>query len=129
LLVEAEAPFRNLEELTRLGCLGSMGFYEACDFTPFQATENGAFEVIRCWMAHHQGMSLMALCNFLEQSSIQKWFHREPRVMAAELLLHEKAALSIPLKAHSARAAKKDPTRKLLRSAACSDALAHARGL
>ncbi len=76
--------------MSKMGCLGSLGFYEACDFTPSQGPENGKYEIIRCWMAHHQGMSLMALGNFLQQSSIQKWFHREPRVMAAELLLARK---------------------------------------
>ena len=43
-------------------------------------------------------MSLVALSNFLNQNSNQKWFNREPRVMAAELLLHEKVPLSITVK-------------------------------
>jgi hypothetical protein len=127
LLVDGDAPYRNLLELKKLCGMGSMGFYEAFDFTPLQLPEQGSFELIRCWMAHHQGMSLVALCNYLQQSSIQKCFHREPRVMAAELLLHEKAALTLPLKIRPARAVKgKHPAGKLLRSAACSDTLAHA---
>jgi hypothetical protein len=75
-----------------------MGFYESCDFTPDQKPADGNFEIIHCWMAHHQGMSLVALSNFLNESSIQKWFHKEPRVIAAELFLHEKVGLSTPLK-------------------------------
>jgi hypothetical protein len=51
--------------------------------------------VVQCWMAHHQGMSLVALSNFLNQCSIQKWFHREPKVMAAELFLHERVPLDV----------------------------------
>ena len=98
LQVEPEAAIRNLEVMRKMGCLGSRGFYESCDFTPAQKSAHGNFEIIRCWMAHHQGMSLVALSNFLNQNSNQKWFNREPRVMAAELLLHEKVALSIPVK-------------------------------
>jgi hypothetical protein len=105
LLVEADAPIRNLTAMSKMGCLGSLGFYESCDFTPIQKPENGDLEIIRCWMAHHQGMSLMALCNFLNKYSIQRWFHKEPRVKAAELLLHERVALSVPLKTDAPRSA------------------------
>jgi hypothetical protein len=98
LLVEAGATARNLERMIKMGCLGACGFYESCDFTPARRSKIGDYELIRCWMAHHQGMSLVALSNFLNGFSIQKWFHREPRVMAAELVLHERAALSIPVK-------------------------------
>ncbi|HXW15457.1 MAG TPA: glucoamylase family protein, partial [Terriglobia bacterium] len=96
--VDPEAAIRNLEVLTKMGCLGSRGFYESCDFTPARKSAHGNFEIIRCWMAHHQGMSLVALSNFLNQNSNQQWFNREPRVMAAELLLHERVPLSILVK-------------------------------
>ena len=115
LLVEGEAPYRNLDAMSKMGCLGSLGFYESCDFTPMQKPENGNFEIIQCWMAHHQGMSLLALGNFLNKSSIQKWFHREPRVMAAELILHEKVALSVPVKSDSRSSDREHSARRLLR--------------
>jgi len=41
-------------------------------------------------MAHHQGMSLLAIANFLDDEIVQRWFHNNPRVQATELLLHEK---------------------------------------
>jgi hypothetical protein len=41
-------------------------------------------------MAHHQGMTLLALANFLRDNIVQRWFHKEGRVQATELLLHEK---------------------------------------
>ena len=84
--------------MSKMGCLGSRGFYESCDFTPAQKPAHGDFEIVRCWMAHHQGMSLVALSNFLNGNSNQKWFHREPRVLAMELLLHERVARSLPAK-------------------------------
>jgi cyclic beta-1,2-glucan synthetase len=41
-------------------------------------------------MAHHQGMSLLSIANFLGDGTLQKWFHSSPRVQATELLLQEK---------------------------------------
>ena len=35
-------------------------------------------------------MSLLALANFLHENVFQRWFHTERRVLATELLLHEK---------------------------------------
>jgi cyclic beta-1,2-glucan synthetase len=45
---------------------------------------------VRCWMAHHQGMSLLSIANYLLDGVVQRWFHSDPRVQATELLLHEK---------------------------------------
>jgi hypothetical protein len=72
--------------------LGDYGFYESCDFT---ASISRRFmrrkgELVRCWMAHHQGMSVTALCNLLHQSAFQRWFHAEPLVQASELILQER---------------------------------------
>ena len=47
-------------------------------------------DLVRCWMAHHQGMSFLSLANFLCDGVVQRWFHADPRVQATELLLHEK---------------------------------------
>ena len=116
LLVEPEAAIQNLEVLNQMGCQGARGFYESCDFNPSQKTGNEDFEIVRCWMAHHQGMSLVALSNLLNQNSNQKWFHREPRVMAAELLLHERAALSIPVKADPSPSPEKSKPEASLRA-------------
>jgi hypothetical protein len=41
-------------------------------------------------MVHHQGMSLLALANFLCDNVVQRWFHSDRRVQATELLLQEK---------------------------------------
>jgi cyclic beta-1,2-glucan synthetase len=44
-------------------------------------------------MAHHHGMSLLAIANFLHDDVVQRWFHSHPRVQATELLLQEKPAV------------------------------------
>ena len=74
-----------------MGLLGTYGFFEAADFTPSRLKPGNAFEIVRCWLAHHQGMSLMAVANVLCNSSSQRRFHAEPMVAATERLLHEKA--------------------------------------
>jgi cyclic beta-1,2-glucan synthetase len=41
-------------------------------------------------MAHHQGMVMLSLANFLLDGVVHRWFHSDRRVQATELLLHEK---------------------------------------
>ena len=85
------AAVRNLQRMADMGWFGSHGFYEAADFTSARRKFwKGPPKLVRCWMAHHQGMSLLALANFLNDNVVQKWFHAERRVQATELLLHEK---------------------------------------
>jgi hypothetical protein len=91
LSVDAPAAMRNLRRMYDMGWFGNYGFYEAADYT----TGRRRFwqerqQLVRCWMAHHQGMSLLAIANFLQDNVVQKWFHCERRVQATELLLHEK---------------------------------------
>ena len=75
----------NLSKMTELGWSGPYGFYEAADLT-----DGKGAKMVRSWMAHHQGMSLLALTNLLTDNIFQRWFHANPRVRASELLLHEK---------------------------------------
>jgi cyclic beta-1,2-glucan synthetase len=91
LLADAKAAVENIGKLEAMGMLGTYGFYEAVDFTPSRVKPGSSFEVVRCWLAHHQGMSLMAVANVLCNASSQRRFHAEPMVAATERLLHEKA--------------------------------------
>lgn len=98
--VEATAALQNLRRMARERWVGPYGFYESVDFTPTKRRSSSfslsslsrkrRSEVVRCWMAHHQGMSLLSIANFLHDGVIQQWFHCNPRVQATELLLHEK---------------------------------------
>ena len=81
---DPEDAIKNLRRMEEFGWSGRYGFYEAVDYA-----EAGG-EIIRSWMAHHQGMSLLAACNLLFNNPIQRHFHAEPQVMATELLLHER---------------------------------------
>ncbi len=94
LLVDPATAVTNLARLHHLGMEGPMGFYESIDFSR-ESTEGGARGVIiYCYMAHHQGMSLAALDNFLHRDAMQRRFHRDLRVRAVETLLFEGIPIS-----------------------------------
>jgi len=81
----------NLHRMADMGWFGSYGFYESADFTSGRRRLwQERYQLVRCWMVHHQGMSLLALANFLHDNIVQEWFHADRRVQATELLLHEK---------------------------------------
>jgi len=90
LLVDEASAAKNLKQMEQMGCLGPLGYYEAVDFTPSRVGEGKQFEIVRCWMAHHQGMNMLALANVLLGAPMQRRFHAEPLVQATERLLHEK---------------------------------------
>jgi len=90
LLVDEASATKNLKQMEQMGCLGPLGYYEAIDFTPSRVGEGKQFEIVRCWMAHHQGMNMLALANVLFGAPMQRRFHAEPLVQATERLLHEK---------------------------------------
>ncbi|NQX58025.1 GH36-type glycosyl hydrolase domain-containing protein [Paenibacillus qinlingensis] len=80
----------DLLRMEKLGARGQYGFYEAIDFTPERMPEGDTYKIIRSFMAHHQGMSLLTLANVLLPSKMYDYFHRDKRVQAAELLLQER---------------------------------------
>jgi cyclic beta-1,2-glucan synthetase len=83
--VDPEESIRNLRRMASAGWVGAFGYYESIDYTT--GVHNG--EVVREWMAHHQGMSLLAVLNCLCDNVVQQWFHCNALVQSAELLLHE----------------------------------------
>ena len=98
LTVDPRQAVRNLQRMAELGWMGELGFYDAVDFAPARLGPEEQSKVVRCWMSHHQGMSLLAACNLLTDGAIQKLFHSEPAICATELLLHEKlVAVSNPI--------------------------------
>jgi hypothetical protein len=89
--VDPAAAIANLRRMAKDEWLAAYGFYEAADFTPaLRSSARHGYELVRCWMAHHQGMSLVAAGNLLFDNPVQRWFHDNPRVQATELLLQEK---------------------------------------
>ena len=84
------AAVENFERLEKEGALGRFGFYEALDFTPVRLAEGQRVAIVRCYMAHHQGMSLVAIANVVHDGAMRHRFHLEPLIQAADLLLQER---------------------------------------
>ena len=90
LMVDPASSLSNLKRLDAMGLGGPMGFYEAIDFS--RSSKRGGLPgvVIYAYMAHHEGMSLLALNNTLFEGNMQRRFHQDPRIRAVEPLLFER---------------------------------------
>jgi len=92
LAVDPHQAVVNLQRMRSLNWLGELGFYDSADFSPSRVAPEDGYKLVRCWMAHHQGMSMLAGSNLLTEGALQKLFHSEPAVCATELLVHENVA-------------------------------------
>ncbi|HEU5086252.1 MAG TPA: glucoamylase family protein, partial [Roseiflexaceae bacterium] len=95
--VQFEAAMANIQTLIDHGMFGQCGLYEAIDFTPDRLPPGSKGAIVRSYMVHHQGMSLVAINNVLHNARMQQRFHAEPIVQATEMLLQEKIPHSPPL--------------------------------
>jgi hypothetical protein len=91
--IEPENALANVHRMAEFGWTGRYGFYEAADYS------NGEERLVRSWMAHHQGMILLSICNLLCEHPLVSHFHAEPHVEATELLLHERVPAAIQAEA------------------------------
>ncbi|WP_213767690.1 glucoamylase family protein [Caballeronia sp. dw_19] len=90
LMVAPEAACRNLQRLTAAGAAGRYGMYEAIDHTQARVPRGQSSVVIRSFMAHHQGMSLLSLASVLLGQPMQRRFESDPQFKATTLLLQER---------------------------------------
>jgi cyclic beta-1,2-glucan synthetase len=90
LMVAPEAACQNLQRLSALGAEGQYGFFEAIDYTPVRQRRGETHALVRSYMAHHQGMSLLALAWLLLDRPMQKRFTADPLLQATLLLLQER---------------------------------------
>jgi cyclic beta-1,2-glucan synthetase len=89
-MVEPAAALRNFTRLATIGANGRYGFYEAVDYTRSRVPESKDFVIVRAFMAHHQGMTIVAIANALLDAGMRARFHAEPIIQATELLLQER---------------------------------------
>jgi cyclic beta-1,2-glucan synthetase len=92
-LALAVSPHEAIENFRRLaaeGAEGSFGLYEAIDYTRVRLPDRQRSFIVRCFMAHHQGMSLVAMTNCLLGDPVPRRFHSDPLVRAVDLLLQER---------------------------------------
>lgn len=95
-MVSPHDAIKNLRELEKEGLRGEFGFYESVDYTASRLTGEERSFIVKAYFAHHQGMSLVALNNVLNNGIMQERFHRDPIVKSSELLLHEKFPERLP---------------------------------
>ncbi len=96
LMVAPRQACENLQRMAAEGREGGYGFHEAVDYTPSRLRPDESSATIRSFMAHHQGMSLLALVNVLENRPMQRRFMDCPVLKAADLLLQERVPRTAP---------------------------------
>lgn len=101
---EPKKAMENIKRLVSDGIEGNYGFYEAVDYTPERLPAGKRRALVQSFMAHHQGMILISLNNYLNENIMQKRFHSDPFIKAGETLLQEK----VPLKAIITKEYKED---------------------
>jgi cyclic beta-1,2-glucan synthetase len=94
--IDPASAMNNLRRLRQDGALGRYGYYESIDYTTERLPQGQKHVLIRAFMTHHQGMSLVSLSNILQQDRMEQRFHADPMVQATELLLQERIPLGAP---------------------------------
>jgi cyclic beta-1,2-glucan synthetase len=105
LAVDPGAAMENLDRLAAYDLGDGYGFFEAIDFSRQRRREGARGVLVRAYMAHHQGMSFLALDNLIHDGVMRDRFHADPRVKAAEPLLYERIPVAPPLHHVSSREA------------------------
>ena len=94
-MVDPRAAIDNIARLEEVGARGAYGFYEALDFTPSRLPEDEQVAVVRAYMAHHQGMTIVSLGNVVHRGLTRRRFHAHPMIQASELLLQERTPRAV----------------------------------
>ncbi len=84
-----EAVYENIKKFKEMGMYGEYGCYEAYDY---DLNEN-----VYAFFAHHQGMILSSLANYLKDGIIQNYFHSDTNMNAYDMLLKEKLGINTPI--------------------------------
>lgn len=92
----------NVKNLISLGVCGTYGLYEAVDFTKRRLMKGENMAIVKSYMVHHIGMSILALCNLFYENILQERFMKNCEMRANSYILGEK----IPICPNVSRAAK-----------------------
>jgi cyclic beta-1,2-glucan synthetase len=94
-MLNPRAAVDNFSRLEEAGALGPFGFYDALDYTPSRLPEGTPVAIVRAYMAHHQGMTIVSMGNVVHDEATPRRFHSHPLVQAAELLLEERTPRAV----------------------------------
>ena len=101
LMVAPEEACLNLQRLAADGLEGKYGLYEAIDYTPSRLPRGQSSAVVRSFMAHHEGMSILSLAYVLLDRPMQKRFESDPQFQATALLLQERVPKATAFYSHT----------------------------
>ncbi len=104
-LIDPNEAAQNFRRLADEGAEGPLGFYDAIDYTPRKPDEQGEAisahsgpgVIVKTYLAHHQGMTLVAMANALLDDVMVERFHADPQIQATELLLQERIPRQAPI--------------------------------
>jgi cyclic beta-1,2-glucan synthetase len=96
-MIRPREALENFRRLAAEGGEGTYGFYDAIDYTPDRIPKGKRSIIVKNYMAHHQGMSLVALANALLAEPMVRRFSAEPMVRAVAVLLQERIPRDAPL--------------------------------
>ena len=80
----------NLKILESQGMRDKYGFFESIDYTPNRQNLNSRYEVVKTYMAHHQGLILLSINNLFNDFILQKRFMENPEMQSVKILLEER---------------------------------------
>ena len=86
---------RNFKALEAMAARGEYGFFESVDFSAGKQTDKNRHETVCTFMAHHQGMTIVALANVLLGRVAQRWGMADPHIEAVSSLLQERVPRGI----------------------------------
>ena len=101
LMVAPQAACLNLQRLAESGLYGRYGMFEAIDYTPSRQRRGESSSIVRSFMAHHHGMSLLSFSHALLDRPMQRRFESDPLFKATLLLLQERIPRATPFYATS----------------------------
>ena len=87
---EPKETIENLKVLEQEGMYNEYGFYESIDYTLSRLKKGQRNEVIKTYMAHHQGLILLSIDNLFNSNILQKRFMKNPEIETVEILLEER---------------------------------------
>jgi cyclic beta-1,2-glucan synthetase len=96
-MIDPAAAARNFKRMADIGACGIYGWYEALDYTRARMPEGSKVVIIRAYMAHHQGMTIVGIANAVQSGRMRARFHAEPMMRASELLLQERPPRDVAL--------------------------------
>jgi cyclic beta-1,2-glucan synthetase len=105
-MVRPQAAAANFVQLAAVGAKGRYGFYEALDYTVSRVPEGKRVAIVSAFMAHHQGMTIVAIADALLDGAMRTRFHGDPIVQATELLLQERTPRDVAVEVPWASEAK-----------------------